>query len=116
MTTTPTTLNQGRVRPQVGAVTTPTSDISNPSFVRAPERYWIVSYADPDLRFSLRPAAEKWAAAPEAKGVSVELSFHDHAAESPHSGDPAQSLVTDPHEAVTACLRDQSLPPDDNSC
>jgi len=91
---------------QVGATATANSEISNPSFGRAAERYWIVSYDDQELRFSLRPAAEKWAAELEAKGVSVELTFHDHTAESLHAG-AAQRLVTDPHEAVTACL---SLP------
>jgi hypothetical protein len=88
MTASLTTPSQTRVGPaeQVGATTTANSKISNPSFGRAAERYWIVSYDDQELRFSLTPAAEKWAAELDAKGVSVELSFHDHTAGSPPRG------------------------------
>jgi hypothetical protein len=67
---------------QVGTPTTATPEISKPSCARVAERYWIVSYGDEELRFSLRSAAEKWATALEAQGVNSEVRFHDQCAES----------------------------------
>jgi hypothetical protein len=43
----------------------------------AAEHYWLVTYQDQALRFTLRERAEEWAARLAAQGINADVTWHD---------------------------------------
>ena len=67
---TPTTDGTRRDRPAV------THQDPQRSSSWAAARYWLLTYEDEELRFSLHDVAERWMAELAADGVRAELSWH----------------------------------------
>ncbi len=45
-------------------------------FSRSAERYWLLRFEDHELRFTLREAADRWAAKLATCGIAYELTGH----------------------------------------